>query len=44
MTETFYYPSAEVLAHANIQEYDQLYRYSIEQREQFWAEQAAHLS
>ncbi len=44
MTETFYYPNAEVLAQANIQEYDQLYRYSIEHRAAFWAEQAAHLS
>ena len=44
MAERFYYPSDEVLAQANVPEYEQRYRYSIEQREAFWAEQAATLA
>ena len=32
------------MAQATIKEYDALYRYSIEQREAFWAEQAASLA
>ncbi|MBD1390464.1 acetate--CoA ligase [Neiella sp. HB171785] len=38
-----YHPSAEVVANANVPEYEQLYQYSCENREQFWAEQADHL-
>ena len=43
MADTIYYPSAEVCAQATVQEYDELYRYSIAHREAFWAEQAATL-
>lgn len=38
-----FYPSAESIAQAHIQEYDDLYRYSIANREQFWAKEAEHL-
>ncbi len=38
-----YYPSKEVIAQANIKDYDKLYKYSIENREQFWAEEAENL-
>ena len=38
-----YLPSKEVIAKANVKEYDNLYAFSIENREQFWAEQAEHL-
>jgi acetyl-CoA synthetase len=38
-----YYPSQAILDNANIKEYDDLYRYSIENREKFWAEQADYL-
>jgi acetyl-CoA synthetase len=37
----FFYPSQQVVSNANVKEYDQLYQYSIEHREQFWAEQAS---
>ncbi|MCE1198438.1 MAG: acetate--CoA ligase [Marinilabiliales bacterium] len=40
----WYEPSREVTEQANVKEYDQLYRYSIENREAFWAEQANQLS
>jgi len=39
----FYYPSAAVTENANVREYDDMYRFSVENREQFWAEQAANL-
>ena len=39
-----FYPSQEVLDQANVQEYDQMYRYSLDQPEAFWAEQADQLS
>lgn len=38
-----YYPSQHVIDNANVKEYDELYRYSIENREKFWAEQAENL-
>ena len=38
-----YYPSDQVVGQANVKEYDELYNYSINNREQFWAEQAEHL-
>jgi acetyl-CoA synthetase len=38
-----YYPSKEVIDQANIKDYDKLYKYSIENREQFWAEEAENL-
>ncbi len=40
---TFYYPSDEVTANAHIQEYENLYRLSIENPEQFWGERAEEL-
>lgn len=39
----FYHPSQKVMDHANVKDYDSLYKYSIENREKFWAEQAEHL-
>jgi acetyl-CoA synthetase len=41
--QKFYFPSEEIKKKANVQEYDNLYKYSIENREKFWAEQAEHL-
>ena len=38
-----YYPSEEVIAQANVKEFDNLYKKSIEDREGFWAEQADEL-
>jgi len=40
---SFYYPSDEVTANAHIQEYENLYRLSIENPEQFWGERAGEL-
>lgn len=39
----FVYPSADIVNHANVKEYDQLYKYSVDNPEQFWAEQANQL-
>ena len=39
----FYYPSPEITLSANVQEYEQLYRRSIEDPQGFWAERAAEL-
>lgn len=39
----FYYPSQTVIENANAKEYDQMYQYSIENREHFWADQASLL-
>ena len=36
-------PSQQVIETANVKEYDQLYKRSIEDREGFWAEQADEL-
>jgi acetyl-CoA synthetase len=38
-----YFPSEDIINQANVKEYENLYRYSIENNEQFWAEQAEHL-
>jgi acetyl-CoA synthetase len=38
-----YFPSEDIINQANVKEYENLYRYSIENKEQFWAEQAGHL-
>jgi acetyl-CoA synthetase len=38
-----YYPSSEVVAAANVQEFESLYRRSLEDPESFWAEQADKL-
>lgn len=40
----FYYPSQNVSENATVKNYDELYRYSIENREKFWEEQAEYLS
>lgn len=37
------YPGAQVIEQANVKEYDTLYKYSVENREAFWAEQADNL-
>jgi len=42
--EKFYYPSQSVIDNANIKEYDQMYAWSVNEPEQFWAEQASQLS
>jgi len=38
-----YFPSEDIINQANVKEYEDLYRYSIENKEKFWAEQAGHL-
>src|SRR5210317_1899290 len=38
-----YFPSKDVIAQANVKEYDKLYKKSIEDPEGFWAEQAGQL-
>lgn len=42
--EEIFYPSKKVLEDANIQEYDKMYRYSVNHLEDFWEEQACYLS
>lgn len=39
----FYFPSQNIIENANVKEYDELYRYSIKERENFWAQQAVNL-
>jgi acetyl-CoA synthetase len=39
----FFYPSKDITENANVKEYDKLYKYSIQEREKFWAEQASSL-
>ncbi|MFZ0280236.1 MAG: acetate--CoA ligase [Bacteroidales bacterium] len=41
--EIIYYPSRMVIDNANIKEYDVTYKYSVENPEKFWEEQAEHL-
>ncbi len=41
--QKFYYPSDDVLENAYVKEYDKMYKFSIENREKFWAEQAEQL-
>jgi acetyl-CoA synthetase len=36
-------PSKEISKNANVKEYDKMYKYSIDNREKFWAEQAEEL-
>lgn len=43
MSEEFYFPSPEVLKNANIKDYDSIYKKSVENREDFWSEQAKNL-
>jgi len=38
-----YLPTPSVVENATIKNYEELYQYSIEHREEFWAEQANHL-
>jgi acetyl-CoA synthetase len=38
-----YFPTEDIRNQANVKEYEELYRFSIENRDQFWAEQAGHL-
>lgn len=42
-SQKFYTPSQRVIDYANVKEYDELHRYSVENREKFWAEQAEQL-
>jgi acetyl-CoA synthetase len=39
-----FYPSEAVIAQANVSEYEKMYEYSVNNREEFWAEQAENLS
>jgi acetyl-CoA synthetase len=39
----FYYPSADILANAHIQDYESLYQRSMQDPQAFWAEHAAEL-
>ncbi len=43
LSSDLYFPSEAVLQQANVTEYDQQYRYSLENREDFWAQQAEKL-
>jgi acetyl-CoA synthetase len=43
LNSKFYMPSDTVLENATVRDYEKTYRYSIEHREQFWAEQAENL-
>ena len=38
-----YKPSNEVVEQATVKEYDEMYKFSIENREEFWAQQAENL-
>ncbi len=38
-----YYPSTEVVAHAHIKDYDEIYARALQDPEAFWAERASHL-
>jgi len=41
--KNMYFPSEDIISQANVKEYQDLYTYSIEHRDQFWSEQAEHL-
>jgi acetyl-CoA synthetase len=41
--DQFYYPSANVIENSHIREYESLYQKSIEQREEFWSDEAEKL-
>ncbi len=41
--QKYFEPSRSVIEQANVKEYENLYKYSIEHREDFWAEQAEKL-
>ena len=38
-----YYPPSDIVRDANVGEYDQLYKYSLEDPEAFWGERAGEL-
>lgn len=42
-TSQFYHPPKSITKKANVKEYEELYKYSIENPEKFWAEQASTL-
>ena len=35
-----FFPSEDIIENATVKEYEEMYRYSTESREKFWAEQA----
>ncbi|MFZ0389953.1 MAG: acetate--CoA ligase [Calditrichia bacterium] len=41
--DELYYPAESIVKNANVKDYDSLYRHSVTNREQFWAEQAEEL-
>ena len=41
--KNMYFPSEDIINQANVKEYEKTYAFSIEHRDQFWAEQAEHL-
>lgn len=41
--DKIYHPSDEVIKQANVQEYDEMYKFSIENNEEYWAKQAEKL-
>jgi len=41
--KNMYFPSEDIINQANVIEYEKTYAFSIEHRDQFWAEQAEHL-
>jgi acetyl-CoA synthetase len=43
LSSDLYFPSETILQQANVTEYEQQYRYSLENREDFWAQQAEKL-
>jgi acetyl-CoA synthetase len=43
LSSDLYYPSEAILQQANVTEYDKQYRFSLENREDFWAQQAEKL-
>ena len=43
MDSEIFYPSKEIIENAHIKDYESMYKYSIENREKFWAEQADNL-
>lgn len=42
-SNNMYYAPDTILENANVTEYENMYRYSVENREQFWADQASQL-
>lgn len=44
MKDKLFHPFKEIIDQANIKEYDKLYQYSIENREEFWGKEAEKLT